>query len=237
MGSADPNAHFRSCQVHTHIRRTVDKDLSGPIELSRSLHSDPHYSRLPARHRRRRGPRSLDPCLQRLALARRRRRFLRQSGFSRLILRIIAHHQITPCGLSLHPTLVSEVFGLICSFPLLEDFALRVFNYRGGVDGWTPLLTSPRLTGSLELSSLYKGMNPITSWLLDLPNGLNFTKIKLLCSHRTDFESITDLVSGCSNTLESLSVADGLVGVSRLVAVPDRCLTTTLSRVIHGAFV
>jgi len=106
MGSADPNAHFRSCQAHTHIRRTVDKDLSGPIELPRPLHPDPHYSRLTVHHRLRRGPRSLDPCLQqRRAFTRRRRRFLRRSGFSRPILRIIAHHQITPCGLSLRPTL------------------------------------------------------------------------------------------------------------------------------------
>ena len=102
----------------------------------------------------------------------------------------------------------SEVFGLMCSFPLLEDFTLLVFGYGNDVDAWTIPSTSPKLTGFLELRSVIGGIGPITRPLLDLPNGLNFTKLVLSFANDKDFESTTDLVSGCSNTLESLDVSD-----------------------------
>ena len=127
----------------------------------------------------------------------------------------------------------SEVFGLICSFPILEDFALLVFGYGDETDRWTAPPASPRLTGSLELRSVIGGIGPITRRLLNLPNGPNFTKIVLACVDETDFESTTDLVSGCSGTLESLDVSDYLPGVFPSVPAPDRYLTATLSPV-HG---
>jgi len=134
-----------------------------------------------------------------------------------------------------HP---SEVFGLVCSLPLLEDFALRDSGHWNEVDEWNPPLTSPRLTGSLELCNVNEGIASITRQLLDLPNGLNFTKIKLLhVGHgKKDFESITDLVSGCSNTLESFYVSDYHLGELPSLPVLDRNLTPALSPV-HGDFV
>ena len=74
-------------------------------------------------------------------------------------------------------------------------------------------MTSSRLTGSLELRSVIGRIDPFARQLLCLPNGLNFAKIELLCADETDFELTTDLVTGCSHTLETLSVTDCLVGV------------------------
>ena len=129
----------------------------------------------------------------------------------------------------------SEVFGLICSFPLLEDFALLVFGY-GDEDRWSTPSTSPRLTGSLELRSVVGGIGPITRRFLDLPSGPNFTKIVLACVDETDFESTTDLVSGCSDTLESLNVSDYLQGAFPPALVPDRYLISAF-RPVHSGFV
>ena len=125
----------------------------------------------------------------------------------------------------------------MCSFPLLEDFALLLLGHANGVDEWTPLSTSPRLTGSLELRSVIEGIVPITRLLLDLPNGLNFTKIVLSClDDGRNFKSITDLVSECSSTLESLDVSDYFPGKFPSFPAPDRHLITALSSV-HGDLV
>jgi len=95
----------------------------------------------------------------------------------------------------------SEVFGLMCSFLLLEDFALLAHGYEAEDDGWATPSTSPKLIGSLELRSI-AGTSFFTHQLLDLPNGLNFTKIILSCTKEAYFKLATDLVSKCSNTLE-----------------------------------
>ena len=103
----------------------------------------------------------------------------------------------------------SEIFGLVCSFPLLEDFDLRDFGCWSWIDRWTPPSTSPRLTGTLALYSMAGGIDLIIRRLLALPNGLNFTKIVLRCVRgASDLKSIADLVSGCSGTLETLEVSD-----------------------------
>ena len=78
---------------------------------------------------------------------------------------------------------------------------------------WTTPLTSPRLTGFLELCSMVEGFSPTVDRLLGLPNGLNFTKIAVVCLTAEDFDSTTGLVSGCSNTLESLKVTGHLEGL------------------------
>ena len=139
---------------------------------------------------------------------------------------LVPFHGLSPTirslRLALSPAQPSEVLGLICSFPILEDLELFVFGYWNGVDGWTPPSTSPRLTGSLQLHSMDGGVDPITRRLLDLPNGPNFTKIVLSCADdERDFKSTTDLVSGCSNTLESLDVSDYLRGGFPSVSAPD----------------
>lgn len=132
----------------------------------------------------------------------------------------------------------SEVLGLACSFPLLEDLALFPFSYWIEVDRGIPPPTSPRLTGSLQLHSMGGGMSHITRWLLNLPNGLNFTKIALLCvDEEIDFNSATDLVSRCSDTLESLDVSEYLPGVFFFFSfpAPDRHLIAEF-RHVHGGF-
>jgi len=56
-------------------------------------------------------------------------------------------------------------------------------------------------------------MDQVVRRLLDLPNGPNFTKITLLCvDNEIDFKSATDLVSKCSDSLESLDVSGYLSG-------------------------
>ncbi|KAF9780807.1 hypothetical protein BJ322DRAFT_283979 [Thelephora terrestris] len=100
----------------------------------------------------------------------------------------------------------SEIFGLICSFPLLEDLAFMarcVFTD----DVWSHPPTSPRLTGCLELYQ-YPGLWSIAHQLLDLPNGLHFRRIAVSLFFDRDVEATMDLVSGCQSTLESLSITN-----------------------------
>jgi len=134
-------------------------------------------------------------------------------------------HGLSPGVRSLHLHSVSlppsEIFGLLCSFSLLENFTSLAFGGMEGTDEWAAPLASPRLTGSLELCSVVKGISSTTRRLLDLPNGLRFTKITVLCFSREDFESTTDLVSGCSDTLESLSVISHLEGTFTSLPEPD----------------
>ena len=113
------------------------------------------------------------------------------------------------CGLS--PTIRSlrlahcttEVFDLVCSFPLLEDLALISLSSESHVDAWNPPPTSPKLTGSLDLKTLGVAP-PIARRLLDLPHGLRFSKISVAFLDR-EAESVNDLVLACSDTLESLT--------------------------------
>ena len=97
-----------------------------------------------------------------------------------------------------------EVFNLTCSFPLLEDLSLissrlRYQHVRDPVDSPS---TSQKLTGSL----LLKGdIRLTTRWLLNFPRGLHFSKISIHCPGPW-LESAVNLVSRCSDTLESLCV-------------------------------
>jgi len=131
---------------------------------------------------------------------------------------------------------LSEIFDLMCTFPLLEDFALLVYGYEDDLDGRPTPSTSPRLTGSFELRSVVE-ISPITRRLLDLPNGLNFMEVALTCAQEKDFRSTTDFVEGCSNTLEFFRFVDFFTGEVPSVTVPDRCLTATLQSPAHGDFV
>ena len=118
----------------------------------------------------------------------------------------------------------SEIFGLVCSLPLLEDLALVSLdnNSETCVLGIPP--TSPKFTGSLDLRMVGR-IRPIVRRLLDLPSGLHFSKISVSCL-REDMETMTELVSRCSDTLESLSICYYLIGVGFLsVLVAGRYLT------------
>ena len=111
---------------------------------------------------------------------------------------------------------LSEILSLICSFPLLENLALRHPRPIGDTNGWDTPSTSPKLTGTLRL---YDSGGPfITRGLLSLPNGLHFSKIVLRRPVEVA-EATMELVSKCSDTLESLSLEYLWSGMSSLVSV------------------
>ena len=101
----------------------------------------------------------------------------------------------------------SEILDFMCSFPLLEDFALH-FGPGSDTDDWIPTSTLPRLTGSLELDGLEGGIGNIMRRLLDLQGGLHFTKIALVWMDETDFKLAVDLISRCSRTVQSLDLSE-----------------------------
>ena len=114
------------------------------------------------------------------------------------------HHTRTLSVRSLFLTCApSEIFLSRLSLPLLEDLALVHVIAENDTDGWDASLTSPKLTGSLELRTFW-GVRHVVRRLLDRPNGIHFARITMACVD--DAESITDLVSRCSDTPESLSV-------------------------------
>ena len=135
----------------------------------------------------------------------------------------------SPAVRSLHLTSTSsEVFDLICSFPLLEDLALVNFCPEGGAVGWNAPSTSPKLTGSLNLTAR-DGINTATRRLLDFQGGLRFARITVACIGQ-DFGSATDLVSRCSGTLESLNVCCFPIGMFPSVSLIGQNLTTLRGR-------
>jgi hypothetical protein len=125
-------------------------------------------------------------------------------------------------SLSLVPA-SSEVLDLICSFPLLEDLALILPSH--GNDAWNTPSTSPKLTGSLNLSA-FGEVRPAVCQLLRLPDGLHFTNITIACFVE-DVGSTMDLVSKCSHTLESLTISYHTPGAFPSASAGGRCLTTT----------
>ena len=101
-------------------------------------------------------------------------------------------------------TPISEILDLTCSFPLLEDLVLRSELPHDNASGWTVPSTNPKFTGSLRLSGESRS---IARALLDLPHGLHFSKIWIACFiEDVDSGMMTELVSKCSDTLESLSI-------------------------------
>ena len=98
----------------------------------------------------------------------------------------------------------SEIFGFVCSFPLLDDLFLAPSDNLKIVHEWSIPSTSPKFTGILHLAPA-NGLNCAARYLVQLPHGLHFTKIVLFFKGK-DAEAVTDLVSSCSETLESLRV-------------------------------
>lgn len=101
---------------------------------------------------------------------------------------------------------LSEVFGLICTLPLLEDLTTlcHVVDTRSSSDQrfiFQPS-TSPALTGTLLL--YITGMECTAGRFLVLPNGLYFRKI--VCTWV--FEEA--LVEGCSDTPECIEIGCSL---------------------------
>jgi len=106
----------------------------------------------------------------------------------------------------------SEIFSFICTLPLLEDLALVSHSCGGRMVEWNVPSTSPRLTGYLDLRT-DEGIQSITRRLSDLPNGIRFTTIAVPWFSKDDILSTTNLVLGCSGTLESLDITNRLPGV------------------------
>jgi len=118
---------------------------------------------------------------------------------------LVPFYALSPAVRSLHLTYTTtDVFDLICSFPLLEDLALLDPHHGLEADGWNTPSTSPKLTGRLDLRTSW-GLHSIADKLRTLPNCLHFTEITIEFGIG-DTDPIMDLVSSCSDTLESLTV-------------------------------
>ena len=130
---------------------------------------------------------------------------------------LVPFYGLSPTLRSLHLKCDSpEVLDLICSFPLLEDLALVPPGL--GSEIWNIPPTSLKLTGSLSLRGL-RGICHSARRLLSLPNGLHFTKITVALDEGT--QSVIDLVSRCSDTLESFDVLYYTPGMSPSVSATN----------------
>ena len=110
----------------------------------------------------------------------------------------------------------SEIFGLVCFFPLLEDLALDYFDGDSEVDGWRFPRHHPNSPSGSVLRML-GGIRPIVHRLLELQSGLHFSKITM--THlREDIEPMVDLVSKRSDTLESLDICYTLTGAFSFIS-------------------
>ena len=139
---------------------------------------------------------------------------------------LVPFHGLSATVRSLRLTYTTtEIFPFICSFPLLKDLAVVGIHYENGIGGWNTPLTSPKLTGSLDLR-LMGTIRTIVHRLLDLPGGLHFSDITVLFSYQ-DTDSVMDLVSGCVDTLEFLTLI--YLPLSEFPSAPasDQYLTLT----------
>ena len=133
-------------------------------------------------------------------------------GFSPTLKSLCLNHTKIP---------LSEVFNLVCSFPLLEDLELFAHGPVSDINEWDPPLTSPKLTGTLKIVGEIRF---IVRRLYDLPGGLHFSKITLSLYER-DATPATDLVSRCSDTLESLIISFCVQSTFTLASVIGQYLT------------
>ncbi|KAF9778129.1 hypothetical protein BJ322DRAFT_1214809 [Thelephora terrestris] len=106
------------------------------------------------------------------------------------------------------PTVASsKFFEFICSFPLLEDLLVAVYDIgKDFNDG--PVFqprASPPLTGTLGLR-LEGGVEHITRGLLALSNGIRFKKFVFTWRYEEDHQWGMALVERCSDTLESFGI-------------------------------
>ena len=121
-------------------------------------------------------------------------------------------------------TPISDIVYLICSFPSLKDLSLHSVR-ESDTDVWAAPPTSPNFTGFL----LLKGENRfITRRLLELPDGLHFSKI-CVRGRVEDINpgTVMDLVLKCSGTLETLYLKYHSSGAP-LVSMVSQSLTLRL---------
>ena len=139
-------------------------------------------------------------------------------------------------SLSLEDSLtpLQEVLNLICSFPLLENLRLHChFNADDAVTAeWNAPSHSPKLTGSLHLTGRIRSF---ACMLLRLPNGIHFSKVAITCDAQ-DAGWASDLMLGCSDTLESFCIGyHGLRAFPSVSAVVQNLTTTHRPKHIQGA--
>ena len=139
---------------------------------------------------------------------------------------LIPFYGLSPTVKILHLSYTTlEVFDLVCSFPLLEHLALVASHTESEAGQWSAPSTSPKLTGSLDLR-MFGSAHHIIRRLLDLPDGLHFSKITTLFIGDAA-ESVTDLVSRCSGTLEVLVILCLPLSVFPSAPATDQHLTVT----------
>ena len=119
--------------------------------------------------------------------------------------------------------LLSKIFNLTCSFPLLKDLGLCAISSKSDTEEWNPPSTSPKFTRSL---SIYRDICSVARWLCDLPCGLCFSNIMVSCPKSSkDITSVMDLVLRCSDTLEPLTISSYALGASVPALVTGQHLT------------
>ena len=143
---------------------------------------------------------------------------------------LVPFHNFSPTLKSLVVDFVTlpcpKLFKLVYSFPLLEDLTM-ICQFLGNDDDPQALQavlpsTSPPFTGSLKLT-LPRSSETLAHQLLDLPGGLHFRQLDLLWGHEEDTQWVRELVSACSNTLESLNMTCLVPGT--FVFIPHWTLT------------
>jgi len=97
-----------------------------------------------------------------------------------------------------------QVFNLVDSFPLLEDLALVYIYQKSAADESDAPWTQPNFTRILNLRT-FASPRLVTRRFLDLQGDLHLTEINAEFFNH-DAESVTDLVSRCSGTLEGLTI-------------------------------
>ena len=125
-------------------------------------------------------------------------------------------HNFSPVLKSLHLNIDflprTQIFDLICSFPLPEDLDLLARDgWRDGGDPYGPRAVVSSawmpLSGSLDLRVLCRrGMSYAARQLLALPGGLHFRKLTLSWLVMEELRWIMELVERCSDSLECFVV-------------------------------
>ena len=123
-------------------------------------------------------------------------------------------------------TFPSWIFGLVFSFPLLQDLTLVCIDLSSGDDDHfqVPQVVAPAIppafTGSLKLRPA-KSMAMAVPPLVNLPNGLRFQELNLSWRCEQDLWWTNELVSACRDTLESIDMTHLQFGAPVFVPAQD----------------
>ena len=145
---------------------------------------------------------------------------------------LVPFYGLPPCLKSLHLSFrvvpSSQVFGLIYSFPLLEDLSLtssdRWIGSNDGSDDQSTAFRSsvpPAFTGRLELN-LETGLDFVVSRLSSLRGGLPFRRLRLTLNGQRDALPVTALVERCRFTLEYLEIVSDLYSTFAHFSLPHQ---------------